>query len=299
MTTRPALSQRYRPSGGSGCARRRLCQGAGHVSHEEHAGSGLLRRAQARTFLDRTVARGTEAAAGPHRAQRGQKRFVEAMDREFNKAGELDKRVPVEGRTHTLGHGDVVIAAITSCTNTSNPSVMIAGWPVGEEGGGAGAGGQPLVKTSLAPGSQVVAEYYEKSGSAEIARRAPGLNLVCRLRLRWLIEGEEEVSSPHLAPVVRAHAAGLQADWCAWENGSRNEADQPIIICGQKGLLYVELRATGPRPRRPFPRRRHRAQPGLAAGPGPGHHPGRDEQHHPRRSRRARRPAERRRPGRR
>src|SRR4249919_66120 len=52
--------------------------------------------------------------------------FVQAMDKEFNKSGELDKRVPVEGRTHTLGHGDVVIAAITSCTNTSNPSVMIA-----------------------------------------------------------------------------------------------------------------------------------------------------------------------------
>src|SRR5690242_20018192 len=43
--------------------------------------------------------------------------FVQAMDREFNKAGELDKRVPVEGRNHDLGHGDVVIAAITSCTN--------------------------------------------------------------------------------------------------------------------------------------------------------------------------------------
>src|SRR6201987_2863695 len=57
--------------------------------------------------------------------------FVQAMDKEFNKAGELDKRVPVEGRAHTLGHGDVVIAAITSCTNTSNPSVMIAAGLVG------------------------------------------------------------------------------------------------------------------------------------------------------------------------
>src|SRR5207245_8674667 len=52
--------------------------------------------------------------------------FVQAMDKEFNKAGEIDKRVPVEGRSYTLGHGDVAIAAITSCTNTSNPSVMIA-----------------------------------------------------------------------------------------------------------------------------------------------------------------------------
>ncbi len=67
------------------------------------------------------------------------------------------------------------------------------------------------------------------------------------LRLRWLIEGEEEVSSPHLAAVVHAHAARLEADYCAWENGTRNEADQPIICCGQKGLLYVELRARGAR----------------------------------------------------
>src|SRR5262249_26958444 len=52
--------------------------------------------------------------------------FIQSMEREFGKSGELDKRVPVEGRTHTLGHGDVVIAAITSCTNTSNPSVMVA-----------------------------------------------------------------------------------------------------------------------------------------------------------------------------
>ena len=52
--------------------------------------------------------------------------FAWSMDKEFNKAAEMDKRVPVEGRKHTLGNGDVVIAAITSCTNTSNPNVMMA-----------------------------------------------------------------------------------------------------------------------------------------------------------------------------
>ena len=51
--------------------------------------------------------------------------FAQSMDKEFGKAAEMDKRVPVEGRDFTLGHGDVVIAAITSCTNTSNPSVMV------------------------------------------------------------------------------------------------------------------------------------------------------------------------------
>ena len=61
--------------------------------------------------------------------------FAWSMDKEFNKAAEMDKRVPVEGRSHTLGHGDVVIAAITSCTNTSNPSVMIAAGLLAKQGG--------------------------------------------------------------------------------------------------------------------------------------------------------------------
>jgi aconitate hydratase len=103
--------------------------------------------------------------------------FVQAMDKEFNKAGELDKRVPVEGRTHTLGHGDVVIAAITSCTNTSNPSVMIAAGLVAKKAVEKGLTVKPWVKTSLAPGSQVVAEYYEKSGLQK-SLDALGFNLV-------------------------------------------------------------------------------------------------------------------------
>ena len=65
------------------------------------------------------------------------------------------------------------------------------------------------------------------------------------LRIRWLIEGEEEVTSPHLAGVVRANRDKLQADFCAWENGSRNEMGMHTIICGQKGLLNVELRERG------------------------------------------------------
>jgi aconitate hydratase len=103
--------------------------------------------------------------------------FVQAMDKEFNKAGELDKRVPVEGRSHTLGHGDVVIAAITSCTNTSNPSVMIAAGLVAKKAVEKGLTVKPWVKTSLAPGSQVVAEYYEKSGLQK-SLDALGFNLV-------------------------------------------------------------------------------------------------------------------------
>jgi len=103
--------------------------------------------------------------------------FVQAMDKEFNKSGELDKRVPVEGRAHTLGHGDVVIAAITSCTNTSNPSVMIAAGLLAKKAVEKGLAVKPWVKTSLAPGSQVVAEYYEKSGLQK-SLDALGFNLV-------------------------------------------------------------------------------------------------------------------------
>ncbi len=51
--------------------------------------------------------------------------FLSALEAEYKKAGEADKRVPVAGEGFDLGHGDVVIAAITSCTNTSNPSVLI------------------------------------------------------------------------------------------------------------------------------------------------------------------------------
>jgi aconitate hydratase len=103
--------------------------------------------------------------------------FAWSMDKEFNKSTEMDKRVPVEGRNHTLGNGDVVIAAITSCTNTSNPSVMIAAGLVAQKAVEKGLTVKPWVKTSLAPGSQVVAEYYEKAGLQK-SLDALGFNLV-------------------------------------------------------------------------------------------------------------------------
>jgi aconitate hydratase len=90
--------------------------------------------------------------------------FASSMDKEFGKAAEMDKRVSVEGRAHTLGHGDVVISAITSCTNTSNPSVMIAAGLLARKAVAKGLTVKPWVKTSLAPGSQVVGEYLAKSG---------------------------------------------------------------------------------------------------------------------------------------
>ena len=72
--------------------------------------------------------------------------------------------VTLEGQEVTIGHGAVVIAAITSCTNTSNPSVMLGAALLAKKAVEAGLTRKPWVKTTLAPGSQVVTDYYEKSG---------------------------------------------------------------------------------------------------------------------------------------
>jgi aconitate hydratase len=79
-------------------------------------------------------------------------------------AREVGRKVKVEDRNYEIGHGEVVIAAITSCTNTSNPSVMVAAGLVARKANEAGLKPKPWVKTSLAPGSQVVSEYLEASG---------------------------------------------------------------------------------------------------------------------------------------
>ncbi len=75
--------------------------------------------------------------------------------------------VETEGRRYMLHHGDVVIAAITSCTNTSNPDVMLAAGLVARKARALGLTRKPWVKTSLAPGSKVVTEYYDKAGLTE------------------------------------------------------------------------------------------------------------------------------------
>ena len=91
--------------------------------------------------------------------------FAQSLVKEYKKdASEADKRWKVEGEDFDLGHGDVAIAAITSCTNTSNPSVLIGAGLLARNANRLGLKQKPWVKTSLAPGSQVVAEYLEKSG---------------------------------------------------------------------------------------------------------------------------------------
>ena len=76
----------------------------------------------------------------------------------------LGSKVKVAGTNYEIGHGDVVIAAITSCTNTSNPYVLVAAGLVARKARAKGLAPKPWVKTSLAPGSQVVTEYLTKSG---------------------------------------------------------------------------------------------------------------------------------------
>ncbi len=79
-------------------------------------------------------------------------------------ANDVAHRVPAAGKNYDLGHGDVVIAAITSCTNTSNPYVLVAAGLVARKARALGLHPKPWVKTSLAPGSQVVTEYLDRSG---------------------------------------------------------------------------------------------------------------------------------------
>ncbi|RIV86270.1 aconitate hydratase AcnA [Aurantiacibacter xanthus] len=109
--------------------------------------------------------------AGPKRPQ--DKVTLPQVDELFN--GDLAKvygkseavRVPVDAAGHDVGDGDVVIAAITSCTNTSNPDVLVAAGLVAKKANEKGLKPKPWVKTSLAPGSQVVTDYLNKAGLQE------------------------------------------------------------------------------------------------------------------------------------
>ncbi|WP_264597138.1 aconitate hydratase AcnA [Rhodoblastus acidophilus] len=103
--------------------------------------------------------------------------FSAAMETEYKKIGSISERYSVEGATFDIGHGDVVIAAITSCTNTSNPSVMIGAGLLARNAVAAGLKVKPWVKTSLAPGSQVVRDYLAKAGLQDALDKL-GFNLV-------------------------------------------------------------------------------------------------------------------------
>jgi len=132
--------------------------------------------------LELDLASVVSSLAGPKRPQdrvlltEAASAFAASLAGEFGKDGEADKRVPVAGTDYSVGHGDVVIAAITSCTNTSNPSVLIAAGLVARKARALGLTSKPWVKTSLAPGSQVVTDYLDAANLTEDLN-ALGFNL--------------------------------------------------------------------------------------------------------------------------
>ena len=112
--------------------------------------------------------------AGPKRPQdrlllKDAKSAVEKHIRGIRGKGQGAKSVSIDldSRREQLSDGDIVVAAITSCTNTSNPSVIVAAGLLAQNAINAGLTSKPWVKTSLAPGSQVVSEYLERSGLLE------------------------------------------------------------------------------------------------------------------------------------
>lgn len=100
--------------------------------------------------------------AGPKRPQ--DKILLQDVHHIARQIAPQDDAFPVKGKSYKISHQDVMIAAITSCTNTSNPSVMIAAGLLAKKAHDLGMTVKPWVKTSLAPGSQVVTDYLERAG---------------------------------------------------------------------------------------------------------------------------------------
>jgi aconitate hydratase len=121
--------------------------------------------------LELDLATVVPSLSGPRRPQdripltESKKSFKEALP-SLMKGGDINKTVTVQnnGDKFALTHGSVVISAITSCTNTSNPSVMIGAGLLAKKAAEKGLASKPWVKTSLAPGSKVVTEYLKDSG---------------------------------------------------------------------------------------------------------------------------------------
>ncbi|MBL4907003.1 MAG: aconitate hydratase AcnA, partial [Sneathiella sp.] len=133
--------------------------------------------------LELDVASVEPSLAGPKRPQ--DRVLLSSVTRDFKKVlpalsgndDGIEKKVPVAGTDYSIGSGDVIIAAITSCTNTSNPSVMLAAGLVARNAHAKGMKVKPWVKTSLAPGSKVVTDYLVEAGLQDDLD-ALGFNLV-------------------------------------------------------------------------------------------------------------------------
>ena len=129
---------------------------------------------------DEAVAESFPASDAPSHASAGNEREPHEYGEHGASDGRSSAQVPVtlaDGSSFDLDHGAVVIAAITSCTNTSNPSVMIGAALVAKKAVEKGLNRKPWVKTTLAPGSKVVSDYYDRSGLTAYLDKL-GFNLV-------------------------------------------------------------------------------------------------------------------------
>ncbi|CAN5418395.1 aconitate hydratase AcnA [soil metagenome] len=132
--------------------------------------------------LELDVSTVVPSLAGPKRPQdrvevaKAKEGFAEAL-KDYTDAPEHTIDFEIDGQPVTIGHGAVTIAAITSCTNTSNPSVMIGAALLAKKAVEKGLTRKPWVKTTLAPGSKVVSDYYDKSGLTPYLDKL-GFNLV-------------------------------------------------------------------------------------------------------------------------
>ncbi len=117
------------------------------------------------TSIELDMATVEPAISGPKRPQ--DRIVLSDAKSAFKELVPEETSIPVAGADYSLDNGDVVIAAITSCTNTSNPSVLVAAGLVARKARALGLSVKPWVKTSLAPGSQVVTDYLTKAGLQE------------------------------------------------------------------------------------------------------------------------------------
>jgi len=127
-----------------------------YVVHDEHETHGLDES------IEETFPASDPIAAESHVSDDPEPRHVD-----HESVGRPHKQVPLtmaNGTQTSLDHGKVVIASITSCTNTSNPSVMLAAALLARNANAKGLTSKPWVKTSMAPGSKVVTNYYDKAG---------------------------------------------------------------------------------------------------------------------------------------
>ena len=122
-------------------------------------------------YLELDLSTVVPSIAGPKRPQdrvvlsESKSKFAAALPTYLGaNAAKEPVAVSIDGKQSQLQHGDVVIASITSCTNTSNPSVMLGAGLLAKKAAERGLTSKPWVKTTLAPGSQVVTDYYNKAG---------------------------------------------------------------------------------------------------------------------------------------